>query len=28
WMNKFFPKFVDKKIYQVIAAEPNSPIKK
>jgi len=28
WMNKFFPKFVDKKIHQVIAAEPNSPIKK
>ena len=28
WMNKFFPKFVEKKMHQVIAAERNSPIKK
>lgn len=28
WMNKFFPRYVEKKIHQVIASEPNSPIKK
>lgn len=28
WMNKFFPRYVEKKIHKVIAAEPNSPIKK
>ena len=28
WMNKFFPSYVEKKIHKVIAAEPNSPIKK
>lgn len=28
WMNKFFPRFVESRIHQVIAAEPNSPIKK
>ena len=28
WMNKFFPRFVERKIHEVIAAEPNSPIKK
>jgi short-subunit dehydrogenase len=28
WMNKFFPRFVERKIHKVIAAEPNSPIKK
>jgi len=28
WMNKFFPRLVERKIHEVIAAEPNSPIKK
>jgi NAD(P)-dependent dehydrogenase (short-subunit alcohol dehydrogenase family) len=28
WMNKFFPKFVEKRIHQVISKEPNSPILK
>jgi len=27
WTNKFFPKFLEKKIHQNIAKEPNSPIK-
>ena len=27
WMNKFFPKILDRQIFKVIAAEPNSPIK-
>ncbi len=28
WVNKFFPKYVEKKIHKVIAQEPNSPILK
>jgi short-subunit dehydrogenase len=28
WVNKFFPKYLEKRIHKVIAAEPNSPIKK
>lgn len=28
WMNKFFPRFVDKKAYELFAAEPDSPLKK
>lgn len=28
WLNKFFPSFVDKKVYQLFLAEPNSPLKK
>ena len=28
WMNKFFPRFTERRIHKVIAAEPNSPIKK
>ena len=28
WMNKFFPKFVEKRIHHVISQEPNSPILK
>lgn len=28
WMNKFFPKYLERKIHKAIAAEPNSPIKK
>ncbi len=26
WVNKFFPKYLEKKIHNVIAKEPNSPI--
>ena len=28
WMNKFFPRFVDKKAYELFANEPDSPLKK
>lgn len=28
WMNKFFPSFVDRKVYSHFANEPNSPLKK
>ena len=28
WMNKFFPRLLERKIHKAIAAEPNSPIKK
>lgn len=28
WLNKFFPKFIDKKAYQKLAKEPNTPLKK
>lgn len=28
WMNKFFPKYLEKRMHKAIAAEPNSPIKK
>jgi len=28
WMNKFFPKYLEKRIHNAIAKEPNSPIKK
>ncbi len=28
WMNKFFPKYLERTIHKAIAAEPNSPIKK
>ncbi|MGI9191545.1 MAG: SDR family oxidoreductase, partial [Chitinophagaceae bacterium] len=28
WMNKFFPRFVDKKVYELFANEPDSPLKK
>lgn len=28
WLNKFFPRFLEKKIHQVISQEPNSPIRK
>lgn len=27
WVNKFFPKFLEKRIHKTIAKEPNSPIK-
>lgn len=27
WVNKFFPKFLEKRIHKAIAKEPNSPIK-
>lgn len=28
WMNKFFPRFVDQKVYELFANEPDSPLKK
>lgn len=28
WLNKFFPKFIDKKAYQKLAKEPDTPLKK
>ncbi|MCS7029719.1 MAG: SDR family oxidoreductase [Bacteroidia bacterium] len=28
WLNKFFPKFIDKKAYQKLSSEPNTPLKK
>ena len=28
WMNKFFPRFVDRKVFELFAAEPDSPLKK
>jgi NADP-dependent 3-hydroxy acid dehydrogenase YdfG len=28
WMNKFFPRFVDRKVFELFASEPDSPLKK